>query len=71
MKRAPAEAGARGDGEGSEVINTPESFVFEGYRAKGGQKPALWKAKKGGKPKTRSSKRGAAFKASGGTKKRG
>ena len=71
MKRAPTAMGPEGSGKGSGLINTPESFVFEGYRAKGGQKPALGKGKKGGKPKTRSSKRGAAFKASGGKKKRG
>lgn len=71
LTRAPTTAEARGDGKGSGVMKTPESFVFEGYRAKGGQKPALGKAKKGGKPKTRSNKRGTAFKASGGKKKRG
>ncbi|MCJ1246156.1 Nucleolar protein 12 [Trapelia coarctata] len=71
LKRDPTTVGERGDRKGSGVINTPESFVFEGYRARGGQKPALGKGKKGGKPKTRSSKRGAAFKASGGKKKRG
>lgn len=71
LKRPPITAEARGDGKGSRVMKTPESFVFEGYRAKGGHKPALGKANKGGKPKTRSSKRGTAFKASGGKKRRG
>lgn len=52
-------------------MKTPESIVFEGYRAKGGQKPTgLQAKKKGGKPGTRSSKRGTAFKASGSKKKR-
>ncbi|MBE7180543.1 MAG: hypothetical protein INR71_04900 [Terriglobus roseus] len=49
----------------------PEAFLFEGHRATGGQKPKL-KAKKGkvgGKPQSRSSKRGAAWKAAGGKKK--
>lgn len=48
---------------------SPESFVFEGYRASskhGGGQPAMsGSRKKQGKPKTRSSRRGAAFKASG------
>jgi len=54
------------------VTKTPESIVFEGYRAsrkqgKGGLK-MKGSGKKQGKPGTRSSKRGAAFKASRGTK---
>ncbi|KAI9872609.1 MAG: Nucleolar protein 12, partial [Pleopsidium flavum] len=53
-------------------LRTPESIVFEGYRAsikhgKGGVKMKS-SVKKQGKPKTRSSKRGAAYKASGGRK---
>lgn len=48
---------------------SPESFVFEGYRASskrgGGQGGIKGLGKKQGKPKTRSSRRGAAFKASG------
>ncbi|MCJ1311783.1 Nucleolar protein 12 [Agyrium rufum] len=47
-------------------IRAPESFVFEGYRAKAnGSNPVsgLKSKKKGGKPQTRSGKRGAAFKA--------
>ncbi|KAK8213253.1 Nucleolar protein 12 [Zalaria obscura] len=54
-------------------IKTPESFVFEGHRATAGQGKSGLKlggsGKKGkGKPRTRSSKRGAAWKASGGKK---
>lgn len=49
-----------------------ESMVFEGYRASEKQKGRTIKMKgsgrKQGKPKTRSSRRGAAFKASGGKK---
>ncbi|MCJ1434686.1 Nucleolar protein 12 [Xylographa pallens] len=55
------------------AIKTPESVVFEGYRARGGQKPTGLQVKKGkgkGKPATRSSRRGAAFKAEGGKKRR-
>ena len=48
---------------------SPESFVFEGYRASskrvGWQSAVRGVGKKQGKPKTRSSRRGAAFKASG------
>ncbi|KAI9819580.1 MAG: Nucleolar protein 12 [Pycnora praestabilis] len=54
------------------VAKTPESIVFEGYRAskkigKEGIKMG-GSGKKKGKPRTRSSKRGSAWKASGGTK---
>ncbi|KAF2766548.1 hypothetical protein EJ03DRAFT_330047 [Teratosphaeria nubilosa] len=53
-------------------IRKPEDFVFEGHRAssksgKAGLK--LGGKKKGGKPTSRSAKRGAAFKAGGGQKK--
>ena len=55
----------------SGVTKTPEAIVFEGYRA--GSKRTLKSGGRGtkqGKPGTRSSKRGAAFKASGGQKQR-
>lgn len=52
-----------------EGIKPPESFVFEGHRATNRQRPKLKTKKgKGGKPQTRSSKRGAAWKSSGGKK---
>jgi nucleolar protein 12 len=53
-------------------IKTPETIVFEGYRASANNgRPKDLKlggkgAKKGGKPKTRSSKRGTEWKKSGG-----
>lgn len=51
------------------VSKTPEAVVFEGYRASSKQGKGTLKlggsGKKQGKPRTRSSKRGAAFKASG------
>ncbi|KAK0654381.1 Nucleolar protein 12 [Lasiodiplodia hormozganensis] len=54
-------------------FKTPEQFVFEGHRAsekqgKSGLKLGGKKSKKGGKPTSRSSRRGAAWKASGGKK---
>ena len=54
------------------ISKTPEAVVFEGYRAsnKGTLKSGGGSGKKQGKPRTRSSKRGAAFKASGGQKRR-
>jgi nucleolar protein 12 len=59
--------GALGD------MRAPESFVFEGHRASKGQGLAGLKlggsGKKKGKPRNRSAKRGAAFKAAGGVKK--
>ena len=59
-----------GAGRPRSSIKPPEAFVFEGHRASSGQKPRL-KTKKGksGKPQTRSSRRGAAWKAAGATKK--
>lgn len=68
-KRRYSQEGSKISGE---VTKTPEAIVFEGYRAtrkqgKGGSK-TKGAGKKQGKPKTRSSKRGAAFKASGGRK---
>ncbi|MCJ1397384.1 Nucleolar protein 12 [Xylographa trunciseda] len=75
LGRAGAAKLRQGGGKVGREIKPPESMVFEGYRARGGQKPTgLQPGKKGkgaGKPKTRSSKRGAAFKAEGGKKKRG
>ncbi|KAL8657888.1 MAG: hypothetical protein Q9226_001461 [Calogaya cf. arnoldii] len=57
---------------GGKVVRTPEQIVFEGYRAssKQGQGAKLGgpKKKQQGKPGTRSSRRGAAFKAKGGKK---
>ena len=54
------------------IDKTPEDIVFEGYRASNKQDKGTLKLggsrKKKGKPRTRSSKRGAAFKASGGKK---
>ncbi len=51
------------------VPKTPEAVVFEGYRASSKQGKGTLKlggsGKKQGKPRTRSSKRGATFKASG------
>lgn len=56
------------------ISKTPETIVFEGYRARSNPKKGAPKmgssGKKQGKPRTRSSKRGAAFKASGGKKNR-
>lgn len=58
---------------GSTPLKAPEAFVFEGHRASSKQGTSGLKSggsgrKKGGKPKTRSSKRGAAWKASGKSK---
>ncbi|KAL8851421.1 MAG: hypothetical protein Q9221_003692 [Calogaya cf. arnoldii] len=57
---------------GGKVVRTPEQIVFEGYRAssKQGQGAKIGgpKKKQQGKPGTRSSRRGAAFKAKGGKK---
>ena len=54
------------------IAKTPEDIVFEGYRASSKQGKGTLKLgglrKKQGKPRTRSSKRGAAFKAGGGKK---
>lgn len=54
-------------------FKTPESFIFEGHRAKAGSGKSGLKlggsGKKKGKPRTRSSNRAAAWKASGGKKK--
>ncbi|KAL8992307.1 MAG: hypothetical protein Q9169_007199 [Polycauliona sp. 2 TL-2023] len=54
------------------IVRTPEQIVFEGYRAssKQGQGAKIGgpKKKQQGKPGTRSSRRGAAFKAKGGRK---
>ncbi|KAI5201886.1 hypothetical protein E4T39_04990 [Aureobasidium subglaciale] len=54
-------------------FKTPESFIFEGHRAKaGGGKAGLklgGSGKKKGKPRTRSSNRAQAWKASGGKKR--
>lgn len=56
------------------ITKTPESTVFEGYRASSRQSKGTLKSggprMSRGKPRTRSSKRGAAFKASGGKKRR-
>jgi nucleolar protein 12 len=53
-------------------IAPPESFIFEGHRARSNQGHAGFKlggsGKRKGKPKTRSSKRGAAWKAARGKK---
>ena len=65
----------KGDASGIEgILKTPETIVFEGYRAsaKNG-KPRDLKmggggGKKGGKPRTRSSKRGTEWKKTGGRK---
>ena len=54
------------------VANSAGAMVFEGYRAssKGRPKAGGRLGKRQGKPRTRSSKRGAAFKASGGKRQR-
>ena len=62
------------DGRQTQTANSkaPEPIIFEGYRASSRGKGALGlggSGKKQGKPRTRSSKRGAAFKASGKRKK--
>lgn len=62
--------GHSGHGKGPNgVSKTPEAVVFEGYRASSKQGKGTLKmggsGKKQGKPRTHSSKRGAAFKASG------
>ncbi|KAF2174996.1 hypothetical protein K469DRAFT_612378 [Zopfia rhizophila CBS 207.26] len=53
------------------AFKSAESFVFEGYRASSKQGTSGLKlgGKKGGKPMTRSSKRGTAWKAAGGKRK--
>ncbi|KAF2088136.1 hypothetical protein K490DRAFT_56151 [Saccharata proteae CBS 121410] len=61
------------NGRPAPAFKTPESFVFEGHRATSGQGKSGLKLggsgkKKAGKPRTRSSKRGAAWKAGGGKK---
>ncbi|KAL8757075.1 MAG: hypothetical protein Q9199_002476 [Rusavskia elegans] len=57
---------------GGNVMRTPEQIVFEGYRASSkqaqGTKIGAPKKKQQGKPGTRSSRRGAAFKAKGSKK---
>ncbi|KAL8768685.1 MAG: hypothetical protein Q9209_005103 [Squamulea sp. 1 TL-2023] len=56
---------------GSSTVKTPEQIVFEGYRASSKQGKGAkigGSEKKQGKPGTRSSRRGAAFKAKGGKK---
>ena len=56
------------------IAKTPESIVFEGFRANSNSKPSGLKlggkgnGKGKGKPKTRSSKRGAAWKKGSGKK---
>lgn len=69
MGRAAAAQLRSGDGS---AIRAPESFIFEGHRAsskQGKQGLKLGGAKKkSGKPTTRSSKRGAAWKSGGGKK---
>ncbi|CAD0095853.1 unnamed protein product [Aureobasidium vineae] len=54
-------------------FKTPESFIFEGHRAKAGSGKSGLKlggsGKKKGKPRTRSSNRAAAWKAGGGKKR--
>ncbi|KAL8663782.1 MAG: hypothetical protein Q9202_003596 [Teloschistes flavicans] len=53
------------------IAKTPERVVFEGYRASrkpGGGAKIGGSGKRQGKPRTRSSRRGAAFKAKGGKK---
>lgn len=66
----------RGNGNGLEGMKTPESIVFEGYRAsaKSGKPKDLKMGgggggKKKGKPRTRSSKRATEWKKGGGKKK--
>ncbi len=54
-------------------VKPPESFVFEGHRASSKQGKGTLRLggsgkKSGGKPRTRSSKRGAAWRAAGGRK---
>ncbi|CAD0021381.1 unnamed protein product [Aureobasidium pullulans] len=55
------------------AAQTPESFIFEGHRAKAGSGKSGLKlggsGKKKGKPRTRSSNRAAAWKAGGGKKR--
>ncbi|KAL8826333.1 MAG: hypothetical protein Q9191_003864 [Dirinaria sp. TL-2023a] len=70
-------AQVRGSSDGQRkpagVLKSPETLIFEGYRASSRQGKGTLKlggsGKKQGKPRTRSSKRGAAFKASGKKKK--
>jgi nucleolar protein 12 len=65
-------AHVRKDGVMGSSVKAPESFVFEGHRASRGQSLAGFKlggsGKKKGKPKNRSTKRAAAWQASGGSK---
>ncbi|KAL9585653.1 MAG: hypothetical protein Q9212_001390 [Teloschistes hypoglaucus] len=59
------------DGGRVQIARTPEQVVFEGYRASrkaGGGAKIGGSGKRQGKPRTRSSRRGAAFKAKGGKK---
>ena len=66
--------GGQSNGKLGAVAKTPEKVIFEGYRASSREGKAgigsKGSGKKQGKPRTRSSKRGAAFKASGGKKAR-
>lgn len=59
-----------GKGSGNGVqrpIKSPEQIIFEGHRARAGHSKGVLKSgkRKGGKPNTRSSKRAAAYKATG------
>ncbi|MCJ1315434.1 Nucleolar protein 12 [Xylographa vitiligo] len=73
LRRGGAKVGRQGGAEGGAQAEPPGRVVFEGYRARGGQKPTGLQPKKGkgkGKPVTRSSRRGAAFKAEGGKRRK-
>jgi nucleolar protein 12 len=72
--RAPVNAKSMGKGRQAGP-RTANGFVFEGHRASGsgGSTPGnlkIHKKKRTGKPTTRSSRRGSAFKAAGGKRKR-
>lgn len=70
IRRPTARRDVRAPSGGAELpngIRKPESFVFEGHRAssKSGKSGLKLGKKKGGKPTSRSAKRGAAYKADG------
>jgi nucleolar protein 12 len=71
-KRQRLEGMSEERGNDKSDIKPPESFVFEGYRAKSNQGNAGLKlggsGKRKGKPRNRGAKRAAAWKASGGNK---
>ncbi|KAK4984524.1 Nucleolar protein 12 [Elasticomyces elasticus] len=75
VPRGVGRRGVGSDGGSGEGLRRPEEFVFEGHRASSRQGKSGLKlggsGKKKGKPRTRSSRRGAEWKAGGGEGKKG